>query len=210
MKKGSGTRLLIATLVLVLSLSLGGGIVAAQGTGPFVIECIGNGMTIWNGPTAAFYVDLGQISVPLSTAIAIHQNQPVVIGATVSLWALKSNELQVQYTGGPDSTKLVVSPDVCGTIPSVIGVPVQTTSPAPAVGVVYPFYWQYGLVPGALAPAQPVTPAPASSGKVHVVQAGENLFRIALKYGLTYSQLAAYNGITNPSLIYAGQQIRIP
>ena len=210
MTKGSGSRLLIAALVVVLNLSLGCGIFYARGTSPFVIECIANGMTIWNGPTAEFYVDLAQVSVPLATAVSIGQNQPVVVGKTVSLWALKSNELQVQFNAGPDSAKLVVASTVCGTIPSVIGVPVQATSPAPAVGVVYPFYWQYGLWPGAPAPAQPVMPAPASSGKVHVVQAGENLFRIALKYGLTYTQLAAYNGITNPSLIYVGQQIKLP
>jgi len=45
---------------------------------------------------------------------------------------------------------------------------------------------------------------------VHTVQQGENLFRIALRYGRTWSELAAYNGITNPDQIVAGQTIRVP
>jgi len=42
------------------------------------------------------------------------------------------------------------------------------------------------------------------------VQPGENLFRIALKYGLSYQTLAAYNGIANPQYIYVGQVLKIP
>jgi LysM repeat protein len=50
----------------------------------------------------------------------------------------------------------------------------------------------------------------ASLSGVHVVQRGENLFRIALRYGLTSGALAAANGIANPSRIYAGQRLVIP
>ena len=39
---------------------------------------------------------------------------------------------------------------------------------------------------------------------VHVVQPGENLFRIALSYGLTTDILARANGISDTSQIYAG------
>ncbi len=44
----------------------------------------------------------------------------------------------------------------------------------------------------------------------HVVQAGENLFRISLKYGTTVEAIAAANGIINPSLVYTGQELIIP
>jgi LysM repeat protein len=44
----------------------------------------------------------------------------------------------------------------------------------------------------------------------HVVQPGENLFRISLKYGTTVEAIAAANSIVNPSLIYAGQTLTIP
>ncbi len=46
--------------------------------------------------------------------------------------------------------------------------------------------------------------------RIHVVQPGQNLFRIALQYGLEVDALARYNGITNPELIYVGQKIKIP
>lgn len=56
-----------------------------------------------------------------------------------------------------------------------------------------------------------ITPVPGQAGEqIHVVQAGENLFRIGLRYGCTVTELSTYNGITNPHLIYVGQQIRIP
>ncbi len=54
------------------------------------------------------------------------------------------------------------------------------------------------------------SPALAQGGTIHVVQAGENLFRIALRYGTTVAALAAANGIANTSQIYAGQRLVIP
>jgi LysM repeat protein len=52
--------------------------------------------------------------------------------------------------------------------------------------------------------------ATTSSSGVHVAQKGENLFRIALRYGTTYQALAAANGIANPNQVYAGQKLVIP
>lgn len=46
--------------------------------------------------------------------------------------------------------------------------------------------------------------------RTHVVQPGETLYRIALRYGVTVEQIAAANGITNPALIYVGQVLIIP
>jgi LysM repeat protein len=62
------------------------------------------------------------------------------------------------------------------------------------------------------ATASPAATASSSSAgaKTHTVQAGENLFRIALKYGLTYQKLAAHNGIANPNFIMVGQVLKIP
>lgn len=45
---------------------------------------------------------------------------------------------------------------------------------------------------------------------VHVVAAGENLFRISLRYGTTMSAIANANGIANIHRIYAGQRLLIP
>ncbi len=62
--------------------------------------------------------------------------------------------------------------------------------------LVVPMFWQ-------AAPAQ-------AQGTTHVVQPGENLYRISLKYGLSWPVVAAANGITNPNLIYVGQTLVIP
>ncbi|HSG15762.1 MAG TPA: LysM peptidoglycan-binding domain-containing protein, partial [Anaerolineae bacterium] len=56
-------------------------------------------------------------------------------------------------------------------------------------------------------PAQPVQPGVEQT---HVVQSGENLYRIGLRYGCSVLELSTYNGIANPHWIYAGQTIRIP
>lgn len=45
---------------------------------------------------------------------------------------------------------------------------------------------------------------------VYVVQPGDNLFRIARRYGLTTEELAAYNNISDPTRLSVGQEIRIP
>jgi len=53
-------------------------------------------------------------------------------------------------------------------------------------------------------------PAWAESPSDHIVQPGENLFRIALRYGLTVDALATANDLSNTSRIYAGQRLVIP
>jgi len=54
------------------------------------------------------------------------------------------------------------------------------------------------------------TTPPSGGGQTHVVQPGENLFRIALRYGTTPQAIAAANNLPNIHLIYAGQVLRIP
>ncbi len=57
---------------------------------------------------------------------------------------------------------------------------------------------------------EPTTAPPVTEERVHIVQAGENLYRIGLQYGFTIEALAAYNGLSNPNRLEIGQQIRIP
>jgi len=61
--------------------------------------------------------------------------------------------------------------------------------------------WQ----PALAAPA----PAPRADQVTHTVQAGENLFRIGLKYGVSWIDIMQANGLPN-STIYTGQQLIIP
>lgn len=57
-------------------------------------------------------------------------------------------------------------------------------------------------------PPPPVTPQPG--GTTYKVQPGDNLFRIALRFGKSMQSIAAANGIANYNLIYPGQVLRIP
>jgi lipoprotein NlpD len=50
----------------------------------------------------------------------------------------------------------------------------------------------------------------ARQGAYHVVKPGENLFRIAKTYDLTYEELARANDIKDPGHILVGQRIFIP
>jgi soluble lytic murein transglycosylase-like protein len=52
--------------------------------------------------------------------------------------------------------------------------------------------------------------APAARAGVHVVAPGETLSGIAARYGTSVQALAATNGLRDPSLILAGQHLRVP
>jgi LysM repeat protein len=59
--------------------------------------------------------------------------------------------------------------------------------------------------------ASPVpTATPTGGTRIHRVQAGETLSEIAALYGVSVQALVRANGITNPSLIYTGQELIIP
>ncbi len=49
----------------------------------------------------------------------------------------------------------------------------------------------------------------ADTAQYYTVKSGDCLSVIAKKYGTTVSQLQSWNGISNPSLIYAGQKLRV-
>jgi LysM repeat protein len=52
--------------------------------------------------------------------------------------------------------------------------------------------------------------APVSGEQTYIVQAGDNLFRIALRYNMSFETVAAYNNIPWPYRVYVGQEIKIP
>jgi LysM repeat protein len=123
--------------------------------------------------------------------------------------------------------------------PASTSAPEATTAPVPAGGTthtvqagenLYRISLRYGVSMDAIAQAnglantsivyvgqqltipsatgQPAEPAPG--GSTYVVQAGDNLFRIALRYGMSHVDLAQYNGIAYPYNVYVGQVIQIP
>ncbi len=74
----------------------------------------------------------------------------------------------------------------------VLAIPVPGSAPAPAPA------------------ASGATGGPQSAGGTHVVQPGETLFRISLRYGVSVAALSAANGLLNPGQIRAGQVLAIP
>ncbi|MBF8285138.1 MAG: putative lysin domain protein, partial [Anaerolineales bacterium] len=52
--------------------------------------------------------------------------------------------------------------------------------------------------------------APVFADTVYVVQPGDTLFKISLKFNVSMPAIMAANGITNPNLIFAGQRLVIP
>ncbi len=69
------------------------------------------------------------------------------------------------------------------------------------------------LSPDAMLMAGQVLTIPAGAANppnVHIVQAGENLYRIALRYGITWQELAQLNGITDPTTLRVGQRLILP
>jgi len=54
------------------------------------------------------------------------------------------------------------------------------------------------------------SPPPATCGQVHVVQRGEYLKIIAIRYGVTVNAIVQANGLSNPNYVYTGQRLKIP
>ncbi len=65
-------------------------------------------------------------------------------------------------------------------------------------------------LPAAATPEAAATPAVPETAATYVVQTGDTLFQIAARYGASVAAIAAANGLTDPSLIYAGQTLYLP
>ena len=53
------------------------------------------------------------------------------------------------------------------------------------------------------------TTSPSPSTDIHIVKNGETLSGIAALYNTSYQSLASLNGLSNPNLIYVGQQLKV-
>jgi LysM repeat protein len=56
----------------------------------------------------------------------------------------------------------------------------------------------------------PPTPTPTPTPIVHIVQSGETLSHIAVRYGVTIEALAARNNIDDPRTLQTGTKLIIP
>jgi LysM repeat protein len=66
-------------------------------------------------------------------------------------------------------------------------------------------------MPGAGAPPSGgSTGGGTTGGRTYVVQPGDTLYRIGLRFGVSYTAIASANGIPPPYSVYAGQVLQIP
>ncbi len=59
-------------------------------------------------------------------------------------------------------------------------------------------------------PSPAPSPSPADEYITYVIQPGDTLSGIAVRYGTTVSELTRINGISNPDRIYAGNTLKVP
>lgn len=65
--------------------------------------------------------------------------------------------------------------------------------------------------PATSTPSAGATAVPGTgSGQTYIVQQGDTLFALSMRWGVLVNQIAALNGISNINLIYIGQQLIIP
>ena len=136
---------------------------------------------------------------PLSGSAAVGTTSPVVVATpTQSL-------VPPTLVSGSNPTTVAIEATATTAGGANAAAPVATATALPPATSATPT----PIGPPLTSVPSPINP-PSGSAGIHVVQPGENLFRIALRYGLDTNTLARYNGIADPNTIYVGQKIRIP
>lgn len=125
------------------------------------------------------------VTQPPETGVSSTPSGQQVIAGTATAWAIETAAAVAQPTS--DTSQATQTPTPTTKPEAATGVDTSTPSPTPTA-------------------TQPVS----GQERTHTVKAGENLFRIALQYNLTYQTLAAHNGIANPNYIVVGQRLKIP
>jgi murein DD-endopeptidase MepM/ murein hydrolase activator NlpD len=163
-------------------------------------------------------------TVPATPAPAYSPNQhgaPPVTGSSTA----RGGEAGWRWDGGTAVT--LQQGETVETIARRYGVPTWALLRAnnfadasriqPGTRLVIPTY-QAGS--GAVANAQPATgpqpisasapPAPARSGKVHVVHSGETLYSLGRRYGVSHASIAQANSLSDRATLRVGQRLNIP
>ncbi len=99
--------------------------------------------------------------------------------------------------------------------PVILGQWKLTSPPATAMPVPSPLPTPTAIALPTAEPTPTVTPTaqptlPPSAPQTHVVQAGDNLYRIGLQYNCSVEQLVAANSIANRHQIFVGQTLVLP
>ena len=119
---------------------------------------------------------------------------------TVTATLLIAGLIAASYTGLEKRAAYFNAPTLSTTPPSTLAPPVATALPVAA------------LLPTATAEVEPLpaTPVPTAAPIIHIVQRGETLYRIALRYSVSVESLTALNQIVDPRRVRIGQILVIP
>jgi len=123
-----------------------------------------------------------------------------------------------EATAGPqeDVVHVVVAGDTVGALAERYGVTVEAIAAANNMTSIHTLDVGQELIIPLGGEDETAEEAPAATAEaepeeqVHIVQAGDNLYRIGLLYGFTIEELTAYNNLVNPNDLEVGQQILIP
>jgi LysM repeat protein len=146
-----------------------------------------------------------------TTAVVVTATPP---GATTDATAIPSAGNATAIPPTTEQQYTVQAGDTLGEIAQAFGVTAEEIAAANNMATIEDTIYAGQIltipVPGSTtAPAGSAT-VTAGGERIHIVQAGETLYRIALLYGLTYQELAAYNNLANPDDIEVGQALLIP
>ncbi|MBN1564800.1 MAG: LysM peptidoglycan-binding domain-containing protein [Anaerolineae bacterium] len=164
-----------------------------------------------NGLDATGFLSIGQTLV---VPISVNYQQPATFTPVPTQAAGTGGQYPVTATG----SYTVLGGDTLYSIARSFNTTVETL--AQINNIVNPslIYPGQVLTVANTAPVQATpTPVPVQATAVpqvtpgqHVVQVGENLFRIALRYNMTWDVLMQANGLYNPHLVFPGQILIIP
>ena len=147
------------------------------------------------------------------TSNAIYPGQELVIpsGASANLSSGATPTLRSDPIS--PGTYIVQPGDNLFRIALRAGVTMQAIQVANGMTTIYVHVGQALIIPGGINPSAPgvsasATPAPGNT-RTYTVRSGDNLFRIALRFGTTVAVIQAANGLTGTD-IHPGQVLIIP
>lgn len=213
------TTIIIGTLLSLLTLTA-----QHPGAAYFTLNCQPASIQFLHNNVPVLQPTRAQITAPLIVARQTGQNQPILGGNAVSVWALSSDELQIHFDSDPDGTKWIVNSGVCGAIVQ----PATTNNQAIAIAIASgdgeatafaqvnngqpAAFAQSAGQASAFAYAQTIMGSgntPTAADCIYVVQPGDTLFGIAQRYHVSAQTLGELNNLSNLSLLLVGQQLRV-
>ena len=183
------------------------------------VKVLGTGVALLLGSTAAYTVSTGDTLSGIAERHGISVSALAEANGIANPNLIRIGQVLDIPGGGSSSSSGGAAPATGGTHVVAAG---ESLSAIAA---------RYGISTAALAAANGITdlntihvgaslriddtppPTPGVGGSAsgtHTVAAGETLSTIAAQYGVAMSDIVSANGISDPSLIYAGQDLAIP